>query len=81
MIDGDTSVTLLGRAGLVYRKGPKSVRLDGELLVGKPNYVVFKYSMREWQESRAPLTDDERTQIMSDIERLFAQHRGVVVFE
>lgn len=41
-------VRLLGRAGMRYREGKKTMAIDSEMLVGEFDYVVYTDSIRAW---------------------------------
>lgn len=65
-------VELLGRCGLKYTAGARSAFVDGEILVGKSDYLVYQNRMRPWSPTDAPISEDERKEILANILQTFA---------
>lgn len=74
-------VTILGRSGLVYREGARTVNVDGEMLTGSHDFVVYVDSIRTWEDSGDAIDAKERQRILSSIESAFRQQGLAVVFE
>jgi len=66
----DFGVTILGRSGLRYRQGMKTVSIDGEMLTGAFDFVVYTNSIARWDDDRV-ISDDERKTIVANIEAVF----------
>jgi hypothetical protein len=66
------AVRVLGRTGLRYTEGTRSVRIDSEVLAAPRGIAMFKPSIRTWEgpEPRT-VTGAERDQIASNIKRAF----------
>jgi hypothetical protein len=62
------SVRLTGRAGLIYSEGPKTMRIDSELLTGPEfDIVIYRDSIRSWD-----ARSDQELLSESDIGRIEA---------
>ena len=68
------SVEILGRTGLLYRQGEKSIRIDAEGLA-TPAFLIYRSSMKTW-------LPPYETDVISDIEReeLIEHIRAAVQF-
>ena len=66
---------VLGRTGLRYAEGGRSVVIDSEVLATPepPTIAMFKDSVKVWEApaSSEPVTDEERDRIASNIKRAF----------
>ncbi|MBM3610901.1 MAG: hypothetical protein FJX18_05200 [Alphaproteobacteria bacterium] len=62
-------VKALGRSGLLYQEGKKSMKIDSEMLVG-PNYdiVIYKDSVKQWNPpfENDPVNEDDKNRILSN---------------
>jgi hypothetical protein len=67
------SVRVLGRTGLRYVEGHRSVSIDSEVLAKPRAIAVFRDSIRAWEDSAGPaqLSDGDRDRIASNIKRAF----------
>ena len=74
MIGHGCVVTVLGRAGLRYREGARSVIVDGEMLTGAFDFVVYENSICVWEGSNSPIDEAKRKEIVSNIIAAFRQH-------
>jgi hypothetical protein len=66
------SVRVLGRTGMRYAEGGRSVWIDSEVL-GKPGAIaLFKDSIKTWEDEGAgPVSAADRDRIASNIKRAF----------
>jgi hypothetical protein len=69
---GGFSVRVLGRTGMQYTEGNRSVRIDSEVL-GKPGAIaLFKDSIQEWEGDHTErVSEDDRERIAENIKRAF----------
>lgn len=72
--DEGWSVRVLGRTGLEYRVGDRTMRIDSEILAAPHGAAIYTSSMRE---SRTPhederLTETDRRRIVEHVRRAFA---------
>jgi hypothetical protein len=74
MIGAGCSVTILGRSGLRYQEGSKSLFVDGEMLAGAVDFVIYINSIRAWEGSNEAISDDERQRIIANIKSVFQQN-------
>jgi hypothetical protein len=69
------SVRVLGRTGLRYTEGGRSVWIDSEVLATPepPTIAMYKPSIRVWEDptNPEPVTSEERDRIASNIKRAF----------
>jgi hypothetical protein len=68
------SVTVLGRAGLRYREGDRTIFVDGKMLTGEFDFVVYASSISAWESSGERIAEAERKRIISNIEAAFRQN-------
>src|SRR5579859_7705536 len=70
--DAGFSVRVLGRTGMRYTEGGRSVRIDSEVL-GRPRAIVmFEESIKAWEgEGAQPLSVADRDRIIGNIKRAF----------
>jgi hypothetical protein len=69
------SVRVLGRTGMRYAEGLRSVRIDSEVGgAATPAIAMFTDSIRVWDapDYPEPVTDADRDRIVANIERAFA---------
>jgi hypothetical protein len=74
----DVSVELLGRAGLRYQHGPRTMTIDSEILAGsRHSMCVYRDSIVRWDSPHDadPVTEADRARIIDDIRR-FVLSRG-----
>jgi len=71
---GDFGVTLLGRSGMRYREGPKTVFVDGEILSGAFDFVIYKSSIQAWEASKELISESERDRIVANIKNVCSNH-------
>jgi hypothetical protein len=66
------SVRVLGRTGMRYAEGGRSVRIDSEVL-GKPRAIaLFKDSIKAWEgDTHEQVSDVDRDRIAENIKRAF----------
>lgn len=74
--DAGYSVKLLGRAGLIYTEGSKSVRIDSEILMGPDALVVYSKSIKNWDKRSGGEAIDDKTR-----DRIINNIRKVCAFE
>lgn len=67
------TVKVLGRTGLLYSEGERSIHIDSEVLAGEPPGIwVTQNTGFEWQPSDGrPVSDAERDRILGNIKRAF----------
>ena len=75
------SVTILGRSGLRYREGARTVFVRGDVLNGAFDYVVYARSILVWEGSNEAISPDERDRVLSNIEEVFRGHGLAVDLE
>jgi hypothetical protein len=88
------TIELLGRAGLKYTEGSMVVFVDGEVLVGSSDYVVYENGMGPWDgyvDASAPLVpsdkdprrlpEHERKRIIVNIKAAFTANGMVLEVE
>jgi hypothetical protein len=67
------STEVLGRTGMLYTEGARSLHLYSEVLA-KPNAVsIWRDSIKRWDppNDAEPISDQEREQIIQNIQRAF----------
>jgi hypothetical protein len=69
--DEACGVTMLGRAGLRYREGDRTMFVDGEILAGPVDYDVRKSSIGVWDDTKQAATEEEKQRIIDNIAALF----------
>jgi hypothetical protein len=81
VIDSDEgfSVELLGRTGLVYWEGKRSMRIVSEVL--SASLMVAAPTIRAWNPpyEKEPIDDERRKQILDNIIRAFREAYGLPV--
>jgi len=70
--DEGFSVEVLGRTGLLYKEGNKSIQIDSEILTGD-RIAVIKKSIKKWSPpyEDESIDDNKRDLIMENIQRAF----------
>ncbi len=81
MVEGDCGVTLLGRSGVRYREGSKTVFINGEMLTGEFDLVVYTNSIKVWEGSQEPVSEESKQRILTNMQAVFRKHGVVVDFE
>ena len=78
--DEGFSVKVLGRAGLLYTEGSKSLHADSEILTGPSGLVIYTYSIKSWDPPHDSEVIDEskRDAIVENIRRAF-RSQGVEI--
>lgn len=79
--DEGFSVAVLGRVGLLYREGQRSLHIDAEVN-SSTEIALFKESIRAWDPPNDGeiIDDKKRDQIVENIRRAFlSQRTGVVI--
>lgn len=74
------SVEVLGRTGLLYSEGPRTMKIDSEVLQGPSGLIVYTDSIVKWQ---SPHEGDEvddacRNKIVENIKEGF-RFRGLEI--
>lgn len=72
--DEGFEVEVLGRAGLMYRREGRALRVDSEILAPPASLAVYSGSIQRWEPPHEAETIDEaeRARIVDDIRRSFA---------
>ena len=66
------SIKVLGRTGLRYIEGDRSVWIDSEVLAKPGAMALFKDSIKMWEGKRSgPVSTADRDRIASNIKRAF----------
>ncbi len=78
MTIGDCGVTLLGRSGMRYREGSKTVFVDGEILNGPFDFVIYKSSIRTWEALHEPISEADQAKIIESIKGI-CKHHGLTL--
>lgn len=75
------SIEVLGRTGLCYREGGRSLKVDSEVLVGPSGMVVDASSIRAWTSpnENERIDDTRRKQIVENVLR--ASGAAIKVFK
>jgi hypothetical protein len=74
LIESNTgfSIKVLGRTGLRYTEGERSVWIDSEVLAKPGAIALFKDSIKMWEgEGAGPVSPADRDQIAANIKRAF----------
>lgn len=69
--DEGYSVEVLGRTGIEYREGAKSMFVDSEVLVAGKGIAVFERSINAWRvpHEKEKITPEQRQRILENIRR------------
>jgi hypothetical protein len=81
LVEGELGVTILGRGGIRYREGARVVAIDGEMLTGAFDLVVYTGSIKVWDDTKKTISNEERKQIVANMESVFRKHGLTVDFE
>lgn len=66
------SVRVLGRTGMRYSEGERSVWIDSEVLAAPRSMIMAPQSMRAWEgPDPEPVSDEDRGRITANIRRAF----------
>ena len=66
------SVSVLGRVGLRYQEGDRSVRINSEVLAAPRGIVMLKDSIKYWEgPNPGKVSDADRDRIVSNVKRAF----------
>jgi hypothetical protein len=78
--DEGFSVEVVGRTGLMYTEGSKSLDVDSEVLAGPSGLVIYADSIRSWNPPHQDEAIDEskRDAIVENIRRAF-RFRGLEI--
>ncbi len=82
--DEGFSVEVLGRTGINYTEGSKTMFIDSEVLMGPSGMVVYKDSIKNWQKpyDNSELIDvKKRDEIMENIRQAFLFQGFEIEFE
>jgi hypothetical protein len=71
--DEGFSVEVLGRTGLIYTEGSRSLHISSEVLAGPHGLVIYRDSIKSWDSPHGMKTIDEATRdaIIENIRRAF----------
>lgn len=70
--DEGFSIKVLGRTGIEYAEGEKSMFVDSEILSGPHGMMVRKKSIIKWKgQNSEPVDDKKRDEIVENIRRAF----------
>jgi hypothetical protein len=77
--DAGYSVEVLGRTGLEYREGPKTMFIDSEVLA-KQGIAIFKRSIVAWKPpfDEDPVTESKKDEIIQNLVAAFEFCNDVV---
>ena len=67
-----SKLKVTGRAGLVYKRDGKTMRIYSEMLMGDEyDMVIYQRSMTHWESPHAeePITENEKQQIKDDVKQ------------
>ncbi|MGA1987724.1 MAG: Imm74 family immunity protein [Candidatus Sulfotelmatobacter sp.] len=67
--DAGFSIEILGRTGMKYREGEKSLFVDSEVLVQGKGIAISSKSIREWDPpyTASPISPEKRDAIINNI--------------
>ncbi len=78
--DEGFSVEVLGRTGIKYTEGEKTMFVDSEVLSGPHAMAIYKKSIKNWQTPNCePICDTKRDKIVENIRRAFLFVWGVEI--
>jgi len=71
--DEGFSVEVLGRTGLLYTEGSKSLDIDSEVLAGPSGLGIYRNSIKSWNppHNNEPIDESKRDAIVENIRRAF----------
>ena len=73
MTNENCGVTILGRSGMRYREGTRTLFVDGEMLTGKSDFIIYLGSVQAWDDN-VNVTDQDRARILANIQTVFRLH-------
>lgn len=77
--DEGFSVEVLGRTGLRYTEGERTLFVDSEVLMGPSGLAVFSDSISRWESPEdQEISDEEKRRILDNIRRAF-RFRGLEI--
>jgi hypothetical protein len=78
--DEGFSVEVLGRTGLLYVEGNRSLHIDSEVLAGPSALALFKHSIRNWDSpfDGETIDEDKIKMIVENIRQAF-RFRGIEI--
>jgi hypothetical protein len=71
MTNGTCGVTILGRSGIRYREGTRTLFVDGEIQTGASDFIIYTSSIQIWNDDKQPISDAEKERIIANIEAVF----------
>jgi hypothetical protein len=76
--DEGFTVEVLGRTGVLYTEGERSLRVDSEILGGPSGLAIYGDSIAHWDppEDHEPISEEKRAEIVDNIKRAF-EFRGI----
>jgi hypothetical protein len=80
-VSGNLGVQILGRAGLRYREGARSVSVDGEMGGGPVDFIVYVNTIAIWEQKKERIDSAERLRIVENIRRVLEENGLIVKFE
>ena len=71
--DEGFSVEVLGWTGLIYKEGPKQMRIDSEVLASPGGIMIIRSSIRKWEPpyDNESLDENQCDAILENIRRTF----------
>jgi hypothetical protein len=71
--DEGFSVEVLGRTGLLYTEGSKSLDIDSEVLAGPSGLGIYRNSIKSWNppHNNEPIDESKHDAIVENIRRAF----------
>jgi len=78
--DEGFSVEVLGRTGLLYTEGSRSLHIDSEVLAGPSGLVIYTNSIRSWNppHDNEAIDKSKRDAIVENVRRAF-RFRGLEI--
>ena len=74
------SLSILGRAGMQYSEGPKTVFVDSEMMAVEIDFEVYTSSIQTWEGSNQVIASDEKQRILANIKAALASEGFTVEF-
>jgi len=66
------TVRVLGRTGMRYAEGDRTLWIDSEVLAAPHGIVMYPESMKYWEPSGDAVAPEDRTRVVSNTQRAFA---------
>jgi hypothetical protein len=73
MTNENCGVTISERSGMRYREGTRSLFVDGEMLTGESDFIVYPGSIQVWDDG-AKVTNQDSIRIVENIGTVFRLH-------